>query len=342
MKGALLKTVIMMLVGIFWCSSVNAETVQQTQCSQGLGWLKLEASKLSEHLKGLQNSNDISATTKTAITDFNLEPMIPVFEYLITDIGTQLKAIDQKLKEERTQNQIKMNDAKNTDEKSRFSSLNLIIDKALQDINSIKQAILYNRKLLDECYIQMGVDRAITLKEVGSSLESIIQTIDTESTAPNYYQFGSAKSMTTTQQVMLKKAFGNDDFINNWMGVESRISIGAGPVYLKNINELVGGAIIRVMLTPRNYYTKINPFPWSRDPYNIPWKSRFDFVLGLTSTTQTDSKSYAFSGLSYELHREAHLTVGYAAASPKPGDSGQIFVGIILDKDVFKTVGLMK
>lgn len=280
MKGVLLKTVIMILAGIFWFSNVNAETGQQMQCSQGLSWLKLEASKLSERFKELQTSKDISTTAKDVITDFNLEPMIPVFEYLITDIDTKLKVIDQKLKEERIQNQIKINNAKNTDdEKSRLSSLNLTIDKTLQDINSIKQTILYvNSNLIDECYIQMGVDRAITLKEAGSSLESIIQTIDT---IPNY-QFGNAKSMTTAQQVMLKKAFGSDDFANNWMGVDSRISIGAGPVYLKDNNELVGGAIIRVMLTPRNYYTEINPFPdfiWGRNPYNIPWYSRFDFVL---------------------------------------------------------------
>jgi hypothetical protein len=207
--------------------------------------------------------------------------------------------------------------------------------------------------------INEGVDTAIKLRDNGYSDSSIAEII---ANRPEF-AFGSAK-LTKDQMTKLKKSF-EEDFIENWVGVKQRITVGAAGVFLTDADELVAAAIIRILTPPRSFHAKLNLWPWSRIKqkphkrntlkllrYNIDpdhfdaWINRFDLNVGVTTATSTDdveSGNFILAGFSYEINRAAFLNFGLAVSTAgNVEDTDQWYVGITLDQNILKILGVTK
>ena len=244
-------------------------------------------------------------------------------------------------------------------------------------ITATSGSILGNADLTvpPEQALKEGVEQAIKLKESGFN-ESDIMEILRKNTK---YHFGWAE-LDTNQKVELRKHF-SEDFIKNWVGVPQYITIGASGIYLVRDNNMVGAAVVRIFFFPRNYYIVLNSHLLSAIPeedrakdkpedkescwqrfwkrcypkrflYNInpdnryAWIHRVALNIGLTAgsgTETSNSDNFVLVGLSYELTKAAQINVGWGAVTTtQSGSRGQIYVGITLDSDVLKVLGIMK
>lgn len=214
-----------------------------------------------------------------------------------------------------------------------------------------------------DIYIQDGVDMAVCLKNQNTSDSDIMDILHQY----RRYRFGWAQ-LDQSQIKQLKDGKFSDDFIKNYVGVPQYVTVGAAAIYLFSSNTAVGAAIVRIQVTPRSYYAPLNTFPWSKIPqrkrdtkkekpwyYNfIPgesnaWINRFDLNLGVTSASSPDSNSntqsnpFILAGISYELHKAALLNFGYAFSTAGTNNkTGQLYLGVTLDSNILKTVGLIK
>jgi uncharacterized protein YjdB len=227
-------------------------------------------------------------------------------------------------------------------------------------ITATSGSILGNADLTvpPEQALKEGVEQAIKLKANGFSESDIMEIL----LKNPKYKFGWAE-LTTDQKVELRKSF-SEDFIKNWVGVPQYVTIGASAIYLVRDNNMVGAGVVRIFFFPRSYYIELNSLPWSvkaaedkkcywqRFKYNInpdnrdAWIHRVALNLGLTSgsgTETSNSDNFFLLGLSYELTKAAQINVGWAAVTTtQSGSRGQIYVGITLDSNVLKVLGIMK
>lgn len=206
--------------------------------------------------------------------------------------------------------------------------------------------------------IEKGVQEALTLKEAGFSADTVIEILVRN---PDF-RFGSA-DLNAEQMARLKKEF-DEDFIKNWAGVPQFVTVGVAAIYLSDANKMTGGAILRILTPPRSYYSELNVWPWSpirhkpekgsffeRLKYNIDpvhhdaWIHRFDLNFGITSTTGTDNVeagNFVLAGFSFQIHRAAFLNFGYAFSTTGTfKDTAQGYIGITVDSNILRTVGLI-
>jgi len=174
---------------------------------------------------------------------------------------------------------------------------------------------------------------------------------------------------TAAEMKKLKDKF-DEDFIEKWAGAKQYVTIGAAAVYLADSNKVVGAAILRILTPPRSYYSQLNLTPWSgssfikkpkkkpkpgffqRLKYNIDpdhydaWIHRIDLNFGVTSPAKSinDAKAiFILAGLSYQIHRAAFLNAGFAFSTTGSfSDSSQAYMGITVDSNLLKSVGLLK
>jgi hypothetical protein len=221
---------------------------------------------------------------------------------------------------------------------------------------------LAEKQAKTQAKIQEGVNLAIALRDKAISDSDIIEIL----TQDPEYRFGWAK--LTQKQIEDLKAKFTTDFIKNYTGVPQYVTVGASAVYLFNSNTVVGGAILRIQITPRSFYAPTCGWPWSKIPddvedkifswkrigYNLTpgnpnaWINRFDLNFGLTTAastdnTNTESSPFILAGISYELHKAALLNFGYGFSTGGSNTkTGQLYFGITVDSNLLKTVGFIK
>lgn len=206
--------------------------------------------------------------------------------------------------------------------------------------------------------IPQGVCVALALKKAGTDESKIVGRLLLDSS----YKYGYAKEeLKPEQQVALKGSF-SDDFIDNWKGVPQYVTIGASAIYLIRESQVIGAGVLRIFFFPRNYYANINILPWAHSDcdksgktcannflYDFnpmkhdAWIHRFAFTLGLTTATGTDTtktSNYYLAGLAYEVNRSALLNLGWGVSTS--GSNGQIYLGITLDSNFLKVLGITK
>jgi hypothetical protein len=205
--------------------------------------------------------------------------------------------------------------------------------------------------------LQEGVDQALKLKELGFSESDIMEILYKN----DQYKFGYAK-LTPEQEAALGKSF-SQDFIKNWIGVPQYVTVGASAIYLTRDNNMVGAGTLRIFFYPRHYFAEINNHPFSPmkkgekvkwgnlwdnlNPDNERgWIHRFALNLGLTTTSATDtskSANFFLAGLAYEINRSALLNAGwgFSTSTGSSGSRGQIYLGITLDSNFLKVIGVM-
>jgi len=204
------------------------------------------------------------------------------------------------------------------------------------------------------------VKRAVEMKKAGLSAQTILNVFDKE----NVFAKFKRTKLSADDVKALKSVGFEDDFIEKLNLVPSYLTVGPAVVWLKDVNDVVGSALVRIYLPPRSFFERraeLTLFPWS--PSVAPkdfWKckeecwilnplslvDRLDLNFGVTTNAKAEEKgektAYFLLGGSYEFNRFALLNYGLAFSTE--GDfkeSSQFYLGFTVDSNILKELGFM-
>lgn len=208
------------------------------------------------------------------------------------------------------------------------------------------------------------VEEAIRLKGNGVSDSFIVSHLHQLAISDRRMEpdnvFGNIR-LTSGDIMRLKTAGFQDDFIANFEGHPQYVSIGIAAIWLQETHDLVAAPLLRVFLVPRSFYQKQER--WLRE-FNYLWflpapgpagffdADKWDLNFGITTRTETDGngqdgtteeRTYLLVGFSNQLNPYALFNVGYAMATKDTkGERTQIYLGLTVDFNLLKSLGLVK
>jgi len=144
----------------------------------------------------------------------------------------------------------------------------------------------------------------------------------------------------------------SQDFIGKLTGISQYVTVGVSAVWLTKNHDLVTSPTLRIFINPKSYFAPRTPL-FTTKIFSKAWlngiRDKIDINFGYTAKSETDSSTgskntnYVLAGLSFEINRSALLNVGTALATKDVNnDKTQFYIGLTVDSNLLKGLGLMK